>query len=109
MSASPDIPMFHQAETSAAPSPDMEAPADLEANAQLQVCIPGLCCAALLARYGQKVTVCEAHYLPGGAAQSFEKKGYQFDAGPSFFAGLSGSNSSNINALFEHVLHNIAS
>lgn len=50
----------------------------------------GLCCAALLARYGQRVTVCESHYLAGGAAQSFEKKGYQFDAGPSFFAGLSG-------------------
>lgn len=50
----------------------------------------GLCCAALLAKYGYSVTVCEAHYLAGGAAQSFEKKGYRFDAGPSFFAGLSG-------------------
>lgn len=50
----------------------------------------GLCCAALLARYGQRVIVCEAHYLAGGAAQSFDQKGYQFDAGPSFFAGLSG-------------------
>lgn len=73
--------------------------------------IGGLCCAALLARYGQKVTVCEAHYLPGGAAQSFDKKGYQFDAGPSFFAGLSGeigSKSSNplkqvLNAIKENV------
>lgn len=52
--------------------------------------ITGLCCAALLARYGKRVTVCEAHYLAGGAAQSFDIKGYQFDAGPSFFAGLSG-------------------
>ena len=34
--------------------------------------------------------MCEAHYLAGGAAQSFDIKGYQFDAGPSFFAGLSG-------------------
>ena len=50
----------------------------------------GLCCAAILARYGKRVTVCEAHYLAGGAAQSFDIKGYQFDAGPSFFAGLSG-------------------
>lgn len=49
----------------------------------------GLCCAALLAHYGYKVTVCESHYLPGGAAHSFEIKGFKFDAGPSFHAGLS--------------------
>eukprot|EP00884_Botryococcus_braunii_P008504 jgi/Botrbrau1/17655/Bobra.0166s0083.1 len=52
--------------------------------------IGGLCCGALLARYGYRVTVCESHYLPGGAAHSFETNGYQFDAGPSFFAGISG-------------------
>jgi len=51
--------------------------------------IGGLCCAALLARYGYRVTVCEAHYHPGGAAHGFDVAGYQFDAGPSFFAGLS--------------------
>ena len=28
----------------------------------------GLCCAALLARYGQRVTVVESHYLPGEQA-----------------------------------------
>lgn len=50
----------------------------------------GLCCAALLARYGYKVTVCEAHYHAGGAAHGFEVQGHEFDAGPSFFAGLSG-------------------
>lgn len=51
----------------------------------------GLCAAALLARYGCRVTVLESHYLPGGAAHSFEAAGgYHFDAGPSFFAGLSG-------------------
>jgi hypothetical protein len=42
---------------------------------------PGLCCAALLARYGYSVTVCESHYLPGGAAHSFKVQGYKFDAG----------------------------
>lgn len=52
--------------------------------------IGGLCAAALLARYGQRVTVCESHYLAGGAAHGFEIDGYAFDAGPSFFAGLSG-------------------
>lgn len=27
--------------------------------------LAGLCCAALLAKYGYRVTVCESHYLPG--------------------------------------------
>lgn len=51
---------------------------------------PGLCAAALLARYGYRVTVCESHYHAGGAAHGFEAQGYSFDAGPSFYAGLSG-------------------
>ncbi len=91
----------------------------------------GLCCAALLAKYGFRVTVCESHYHAGGAAHGFEVqlstqpcmlramwmvkgksawwagektgvsilqcsyalmqvRGYHFDSGPSFFAGLSG-------------------
>jgi protoporphyrinogen oxidase len=53
-------------------------------------CCAGLCCAALLAKYGYSVTLCESHYHAGGAAHSFEVQGYHFDAGPSFFAGLSG-------------------
>jgi phytoene dehydrogenase-like protein len=52
--------------------------------------IGGLCCAALLAYYGYRVTVCEAHYHAGGAAHGFDIAGYKFDAGPSFFAGISG-------------------
>ncbi|KAI3428469.1 hypothetical protein D9Q98_007294 [Chlorella vulgaris] len=52
--------------------------------------IGGLCAAALLARYGFKVTVCESHHVAGGAAHGFEAQGYSFDAGPSFYAGLSG-------------------
>ncbi|GLC53603.1 hypothetical protein PLESTB_000767600 [Pleodorina starrii] len=52
--------------------------------------IGGLCCAALLAKYGYRVTVCESHYLAGGAAHSFEVAGYKFDAGPSFFLGIGG-------------------
>ena len=54
------------------------------------ILVAGLCCAALLARYGYRVTVCESHYVLGGAAHGFEVKGHHFDAGPSFFAGLSG-------------------
>jgi phytoene dehydrogenase-like protein len=59
----------------------------------------GLCCAALLAKYGYRVTVCESHYHAGGAAHSFEVQGYHFDAGPSFFAGLSGEAGGSPNPL----------
>ncbi|GIM08727.1 hypothetical protein Vretimale_12721 [Volvox reticuliferus] len=52
--------------------------------------IGGLCCAALLSKYGYRVTVCESHYLAGGAAHSFEVGEYKFDAGPSFFLGIGG-------------------
>jgi len=61
--------------------------------------IGGLCCAALLARYGYKVTVVESHYHAGGAAHGFKIGGYHFDSGPSFFAGLSGSPGTSSNPL----------
>ncbi|KAL6760779.1 hypothetical protein V8C86DRAFT_3017971 [Haematococcus lacustris] len=61
--------------------------------------IGGLCCAAMLALYGNSVTVCESHYLPGGAAHSFKVKGYTFDAGPSFFLGLTGPPGTSANPL----------
>lgn len=32
----------------------------------------------MLAKYGYRVTVLESHYLPGGAAHSFEVDGYKF-------------------------------
>ena len=32
-------------------------------------------------RYGYKVAVMESHYLPGGVAHSFKRKGFSFDAG----------------------------
>ena len=57
--------------------------------------IGGLCCGALLAYYGSRVTVVESHYLAGGAAHGFEVRApsggggvYKFDAGPSFHMGL---------------------
>ncbi|KAI8028228.1 hypothetical protein LOK49_LG02G02777 [Camellia lanceoleosa] len=50
--------------------------------------IAGLSCAGLLSRYQQDVLVLESHSLPGGAAHSFEKKGYKFDSGPSLFSGF---------------------
>ena len=57
--------------------------------------VGGLCCAALLAKYGYRVIVCESHSIPGGAAHSFERNGYKFDSGPSLYSGLSSSPSNN--------------
>ncbi len=57
--------------------------------------IGGLCCAALLAHYGLKVTVCESHTILGGAAHGFERDGHLFDSGPSLYSGMSYSPSPN--------------
>lgn len=57
--------------------------------------IGGLAAAAMLARYGRRVLVCESHAIPGGAAHSFTRQGFQFDSGPSFYAGLSDPKSLN--------------
>ncbi|MBD2690939.1 phytoene desaturase family protein [Anabaena catenula] len=57
--------------------------------------IGGLCAAGLLARYGKRVIVCESHTIPGGAAHSFKRRGFEFDSGPSFYCGLTESQSLN--------------
>ena len=57
--------------------------------------VGGLSCAALLARYGFEVTVCESYSSPGGAAHAFERDGFKFDSGPSLYSGLSYSPSPN--------------
>ncbi|MGJ3247012.1 MAG: phytoene desaturase family protein [Elainellaceae cyanobacterium] len=57
--------------------------------------IGGLVAASLLARYGWQVMVCESHAIPGGAAHSFSRQGFEFDSGPSFYCGLSDANSLN--------------
>jgi carotene isomerase len=51
--------------------------------------IGGLTAAALLARYGKRVLVCESHAIAGGAAHTFSRGGFHFDSGPSFYCGLS--------------------
>lgn len=57
--------------------------------------IGGLVAAALLARYGRRVIVCESHTIPGGAAHGFSRQGFHFDSGPSFYCGLSDARSLN--------------
>lgn len=57
--------------------------------------VGGLSCAALLARYGFDVAVCESYSTPGGAAHAFDRNGFKFDSGPSLYSGLSYSPSSN--------------
>ncbi|MGB5712603.1 MAG: FAD-dependent oxidoreductase, partial [Waterburya sp.] len=57
--------------------------------------VGGLSCAALLAKYGYRVMVCESHSIAGGAAHSFERDGYKFDSGPSLYSGLSASPTNN--------------
>lgn len=50
--------------------------------------IGGLTAGAMLARYGKRVLVCESHAIPGGAAHSFSRRGFEFDSGPSFYSGI---------------------
>lgn len=57
--------------------------------------IGGLVAAAMLARYGKRVLVCESHTLPGGAAHRFFQQGFHFDSGPSFYCGLADPTSLN--------------
>lgn len=57
--------------------------------------IGGLVAAAMLARYGKKTLVCESHTIPGGAAHSFQREGFHFDSGPSFYCGLAAPGSLN--------------
>ena len=61
--------------------------------------VGGLCTAAVLARYGVAVEVHESHAVPGGAAHSFERGGFSFDSGPSFYAGMSYPRGRSLNPL----------
>lgn len=50
--------------------------------------VGGLTTAALLARRGLSVAVYEQHYVPGGSASHFNRKGYSFDVGASLLYTL---------------------
>lgn len=57
--------------------------------------IAGLSCGAILASLGYQVTVLESHSEVGGAAHTWERKGFHFESGPSLYTGFSGKESSN--------------
>ena len=50
--------------------------------------IGGLCAAAIACRHGLEVVLLEAHSQPGGAAHGFQRRGFQFESGPSLWSGL---------------------
>ncbi|MEM8544272.1 MAG: NAD(P)/FAD-dependent oxidoreductase [Cyanobacteria bacterium P01_H01_bin.119] len=65
--------------------------------------IGGLCCGALLARYGFEVLVCESHTIAGGAAHGFSRGGFQFDSGPSLYSGLSAASANPLRHVLEAI------
>jgi phytoene dehydrogenase-like protein len=56
--------------------------------------LAGLCCAALLSYCGVKTLVLESHDVYGGAAHSWERRGFHFESGPSLYSGLSDTDGS---------------
>jgi len=65
--------------------------------------IGGLSAGALAGRYGNRVLVCEAHSIPGGAAHSFERSGYTFDSGPSLWSGLATPSSNPLRQVLDAI------
>ncbi len=65
--------------------------------------IGGLSCAALLARYGFEVTVCESHAIAGGAAHAFERQGFVFDSGPSLYSGIAAPSANPLRHVLEAI------
>jgi phytoene dehydrogenase-like protein len=57
--------------------------------------LAGLSCAALLAHCQKSVAVLESHEHPGGAAHTWERRGFHFESGPSLYSGFSTDESPN--------------
>uniref|UniRef100_A0A7S1J6J5 TLDc domain-containing protein n=1 Tax=Eutreptiella gymnastica TaxID=73025 RepID=A0A7S1J6J5_9EUGL len=62
----------------------------------------GLCCAAMLAENGLKVTVVESHEHLGGCAHDFKYGPYTFESGPSLYSGFTSEDGTSFNPL-QHV------
>ena len=59
--------------------------------------IGGLTCASRLSKLGFKVGVFEKHYIPGGYATNFKRRGYNFDVSLHGIGALDeGGNTHNI-------------
>jgi phytoene dehydrogenase-like protein len=57
--------------------------------------LAGLSCAALLCHAGKSVAVLESHDTPGGAAHTWERRGFHFESGPSLYSGFAVEESPN--------------
>jgi len=57
--------------------------------------LAGLSCAALLSHCEKDTLVLESHDTVGGAAHSWERRGYHFESGPSLYSGFSMDKSPN--------------
>ena len=57
--------------------------------------LAGLSCAALLSHCDKETVVLESHDAPGGAAHTWERKGFHFESGPSLYSGFSMDESPN--------------
>ena len=62
----------------------------------------GLCCAAMLAHNGLRVTVLESHEHLGGCAHDFKYGPYTFESGPSLYSGFTAPGGESFNPL-QHV------
>ena len=57
--------------------------------------LAGLSCAALLSYCDKSTVVLESHDAPGGAAHTWERRGFHFESGPSLYSGFSMDESPN--------------
>ena len=57
--------------------------------------LSGLSCAALLSHNDVSNVVLESHDTPGGAAHTWERRGFHFESGPSLYSGFSSQKSPN--------------